>query len=87
MNHDECPRINWKLPVVEDLTIGNNGMICSAKIRAKNGVINRPVTKLYPLEVTAGEAGTIRDQLTDRQDDNSKGDNTVSESGDIHGCY
>jgi len=30
--HDECPRFNWKLAVIEGLTMGNDGMVCSANI-------------------------------------------------------
>jgi len=77
--HDECPRINWKLAVVEDLIPGNDGMVRSANIRTKNGVTNRPVTRLYPLEVTASDAGTVRDQVPEKQDTVSKGDKAVTE--------
>jgi len=65
--HDECPRMNWKLAVIEDLTKGNDGMVRSATIRTKNGITNRPVVKLYPLEVTS-DAGSLRDQMTELTD-------------------
>ena len=45
--HDECPRINWKMAVVRSLVTGNDGLVRSAIIRTKNGMTNRPVTKLY----------------------------------------
>jgi len=75
--HDECPRINWKLAVIEGLTTGNDGMVRSANIRT---VTNRPVSKLYPLEVTANDATSLRSQATeehDNQDDESAMDNTT----------
>ena len=52
--HDDCPRMNWKMAVavVEGLVTGNDGGVYSASIRTRSGVTNRPVMKLYPLEVT-----------------------------------
>ena len=50
--HDESPRINWEMAVVRSLVTGNDGLVRSAIIRTKNGVTNRPVTKLYPLELS-----------------------------------
>ena len=50
--HDDCARINWKMAVVESLITSKDNGVCSAYIRTRNGVTNRPVTKLYPLEVT-----------------------------------
>ena len=62
--HDDCPRINWKMAIVKNLVKGNDGLVCSVNIRTNNGVTNRPVSKLYPLElsedistVTQGEGG------------------------------
>jgi len=72
--HDERPRINWKLAVVEDLY---DGIVHSAKIRTKNGITNRPVTRPYPLE---SDAGTIWDQVSENQDTVSKGNKAVTES-------
>jgi hypothetical protein len=49
--HDEKPRSQWKLAVVEELITGRDGLTRAAKIRTKNGVTNRAIVKLYPLEV------------------------------------
>ena len=38
--------------LVHSLTDGNDGLVCSATIRTNHGVTNRPVAKLYPLELT-----------------------------------
>jgi len=40
------------MAVVESLVTGKDNGVRSASIRTRNGVTNRPVTKLYPLEVT-----------------------------------
>ena len=50
--HDNSPRVNWKLAVVESLVEGNDGFVRSATVRTAHGVTNRPVAKLYPLELT-----------------------------------
>ena len=53
--HDGTPRINWRLAVVEDTISGEDGLIRAANIRTSTGKTNRPVTKLYPLEITAAD--------------------------------
>ena len=53
MVHDNCSRIKWKLAVIESLIRDSDGMVRLPNIRMKNGVTNRPLTKLYPIEVTA----------------------------------
>lgn len=50
--HDDIrKRINWPLARVTRLVFGNDGFVRSAEIKTKNGTTNRPITKLYPLEV------------------------------------
>jgi transposase InsO family protein len=51
--HDDSPRIKWKLAVIEDLITGNDGLIRAANLRTSTGQTNRPIAKLYPLEVRA----------------------------------
>ena len=31
--HNNTPRINWRLVIIEDLVRGNNGLACAANIR------------------------------------------------------
>ena len=38
--HDDCPRINWKMAVVEGLVKGGDGLVRSVNIRTKNGATN-----------------------------------------------
>ena len=80
-----CPRINWKLVVIEGLTTGNDGMVRSANIRTKTGVTNRPVSKLYPLEVTANEATSVRSQATE-EPDNQDDESAMNSSAQVPVC-
>jgi len=50
--HDDTLHINWRLAVVEDTIVKEDGLIKTANIRTSTGRINHPVTKSYPLEVT-----------------------------------
>ena len=50
--HDDCKRDNWKLAVVEKIIRSEDGKIRAAEIRTVNGKSNRPISKLYPIEVT-----------------------------------
>ena len=51
--HDNSPRATWKIAEVTGLCPGSDGVIRSVQIRTPTGLITtRPVSKLYPLEVT-----------------------------------
>lgn len=49
--HDDSPRTTWKIAIVEELIYGRDNLVRSAVIRTNSGVTNRPIVKLYPLEV------------------------------------
>ena len=51
--HDDSARVNWKLAIIESVNKGKDGLIRSANIRTATGRTNRPIARLYPLEVTA----------------------------------
>ncbi len=51
--HDDKPRVNWKLAVIENLIEGEDGQIRAAHIRTSTGKTNRPIARLYPLEIRA----------------------------------
>ena len=54
--HDDLsPRIRWRLGVITEIFRSSDGYIRSVKLRTSSGITNRPVTKLYPLEVRANE--------------------------------
>ncbi|XP_074657298.1 uncharacterized protein LOC141910505 [Tubulanus polymorphus] len=52
-NHNS--RLKWRLALVEELVPGNDGLVRTAKIKISNGRTNRPISKLYPLEVRAAD--------------------------------
>ena len=55
VHDDVLPRNKWRLAVIERLVTDNDGLIRTVHIRTSTGRKNRPITKLYPLEVTAHE--------------------------------
>ena len=50
--HDDTPRATWKMGIVEDLMTRGDGIVRAVTLRTASGLTNRPVTKLYPLELT-----------------------------------
>lgn len=50
--HNEGPRLEWKLAVIEKLIISPDGEFRAAEIRTAGGKTTRPISKLYPLEVS-----------------------------------
>ncbi|XP_063420482.1 uncharacterized protein LOC134705689 [Mytilus trossulus] len=57
--YEESPRTKWNLAVIDQLNIGGDGKTRSAVIRTKHGLTSRPITKLYPLEVSENRDFTI----------------------------
>ncbi|VDI77079.1 Hypothetical predicted protein [Mytilus galloprovincialis] len=53
---DNSPRTTWKLGVIEELTYGNDNLVRSATVRTSNSKLNRPIVKLYPLEICASDS-------------------------------
>ena len=53
--HNEGQKLTWRLGVIKKLIKGNDGFIHAAVIRTSTGETNRPITKLYPLEISEGE--------------------------------
>ena len=51
VHSDSGKRLNWPLAIVTELKMGKDGIVRSASIKTKHGLSNRPITKLYPLEV------------------------------------
>ena len=49
--HDDVPRVQWKLGLVNELFFGRDGIVRSVLLKTSNGEISRPVIKCYPLEV------------------------------------
>ena len=53
--HNEGPRINWKLAIVEEPIEGNDGLVHAARIRTSNCTTTRLIVKLYSLEVVSND--------------------------------
>ena len=51
--HDDTPIASWKLAVIEDVVTRHDGHIRAVNIRTNNGRTNRPISKLYLLEITS----------------------------------
>ena len=43
--HDDTPKVNWELAVIQQVIKVKDGLIRAANIRTANGVTNRPITK------------------------------------------
>jgi len=48
---DDDKRLNWKLGVLKELHIGRDQRCRTATVRAHNGLLRRPIQKLYKLEL------------------------------------
>lgn len=68
---DDKRRVMWPLAVIIELIPGRDGIARTAKVKTQNGIMLRPVQRLYSLEVgTAAEANVLRNQnqLTEPND-------------------
>ena len=77
--HDDIPWINWKLAMIEELITGNDGLTQAANLRIASGRMNRPIARLYPLEVTAG----IRSADVVAEDRKGKTTDRMEKSGEF----
>ena len=81
--HDDTPRMQWKLAIIEELTRGLDGFVRVAKIRTSSGKTNRPLAKLYPLEVNMSEEQGVSNCTGT---DHSPGDeSTDDDTPPVHG--
>lgn len=72
IHEDNHKRVHWPMGMVTSLRKGNDGLVRSAEVRMKDGTTNRPIAKLYPLEVSADlqdEADMPDDKPTETHDD------------------
>ncbi|XP_069105792.1 uncharacterized protein [Argopecten irradians] len=67
--HDDSPRTTWKIAVVEDLVYGRDNLVRSAVIRTSSGITNRPIIKLYPLEVRQEDDRDANDESSGDEND------------------
>ena len=62
--HDDTKRVNWRLAIVERIINGKDGLVRAADIKTSTGYTNRPITKLYPLEVTSTTHTTTKPECS-----------------------
>ena len=70
---------------MEDTIPGADGLIRAANIRTSIGRTNRPITKLYPLEITTAESDTLCKQNSSPKENPSNSDvqsSTVEQTDD-----
>ena len=63
MEDDDKPRALWKLARVTDLITGRDGHTRGAILRVPSGghgVLQRPLQRLYPLEVTTRQENSVK---------------------------
>ena len=58
--HDDCSRSKWKTGIIEQLIVGNDKEVRGVKLRSrtnsgKPSYLQRPIQKVYPLEVTCNK--------------------------------
>ena len=53
--HSDNPRLLWRMAVIESLIRGKDGLVRAVNLRTSKGKTNRPITKLYPLELVDSE--------------------------------
>ena len=85
--HDDTPRASWKLAVFEDVITGHDGLIKAVNIRTSSGRTNRPINRLYPLEITSKtNAEPVNSDATDSQDklDSESNQRNTSQPQDIY---
>ena len=50
--HDDGPRLHWRLGIIDNFIQGNDGLVRAVNVRTSNRVTSRPISRLYPLEVS-----------------------------------
>ena len=53
IHDDVSPRLKWKMGVIMEVFKCTDDVVRSVKLRTANGYTNRPISKLYPLEIQA----------------------------------
>ena len=84
--HDDGPRIQWKLAVVEGLIHGGDDLVRAANIRTSTGRTNRPIVRLIPLEVSTQDnkdCPDTSDRSCDDRNINSQEDSHVKIAGEV----
>ena len=87
--HDENKRrMEWKLGKIEELVIGGDNVVRGAVLRVRNengvGSIQRPIQRLFPLEVTDAAQEFVQESAVDNIIDEAEADLADEDSGKNH---
>jgi len=52
---DDRRRLQWPVARIVGLIPGRDGVVHTAKVKSQNGLLLRPVQRLFPLEVSTDE--------------------------------
>ena len=52
IHHDKKPKLHWPLGVITELHPGKDGLVRYVSLQTSRGITNRPLFKLYPLEIS-----------------------------------
>jgi hypothetical protein len=72
VENEACKRLEWPLGLVQQVYPGRDGHIRAVRVRTAKGVVDRPIQRLYCLEVN--------ERISDCPSDVLKGDNMSSAS-------
>lgn len=67
--HDDTHRNAWKLGIIDKLLVGEDNRVRSVQLKTARGYTNRPIAKLYPLEVNATEMEEPADRRPNATDE------------------
>ena len=77
IHDDNKKRLDWNLGVITKLLPGPDGVVRVVEIRTKMGKTNRPITKLYPLEMNEDNSDDSDQNMTDQSDMTSLTDKDI----------
>lgn len=79
---DNKRRIQWPMGRVIDIFPGKDKVVRVAKVKTENGVLIRPIQRLFPLEVSIPEAKEMeKSRDNETADDDDKNKTVVTRSG------
>ena len=77
--HDDSPRASWKMAVIENLIKGNDGYVRAAEVRTSSARTNRPISKLYPLEISSEKEEMLNTDTINNEDDDQQCTDNIGE--------
>ncbi|XP_054270806.1 uncharacterized protein LOC128991710 [Macrosteles quadrilineatus] len=66
---DNTKRIRWPLGLVQDVYPGRDGFSRVARLKTGNGILTRPLQRLFPLEITACEKECLKENKPLEEED------------------